>query len=418
MCTEATLEQDILALALAPREKRKKLAVQILNLTWENGLYPASIATVYQALGKGELAPMTVPAFNVRGLTYPLARAIWRAAMQANCGPIIFELAPSESTGCDQTFEEYAALVMAAAFKEGYRGPVFLQGDHFSLDSADDLKQLEELARQVIESGFYQIDIDGSHLFDQKAENLNGFHAPNAQITGKLIKSIRDMQPRDVHIALGGEVGEIGGRNTSVDDLVAFHAELQNQLPETTPDLDKISAQTGTTHSGIVLPDGTTGRMSVDFDLISALSRQARQFGWSGMVQHGASTLRFEDLAHLPQAGVIEVHLATQIQNILFDHPAFPLELRDQMKRELVTAARSAEGDQLDKSEDLSEAQRFYQARWAAWGIYKTELWQLPPEVIAQVSDSLSNWVTAIFQALQVNNRSQVLSDYFPGGSL
>ena len=418
MCTEATLEQDILTLVLTPREKRKKLAVQILNLTWENGLYPASIRPVYQTLVRGELSPMTIPAFNVRGLTYPLARAIWRAALQANCGPIVFELAPSESSGCDQTFEEYAALVMAAAFKEGYRGPVFLQGDHFSLDSANDLKQLEELALQVIESGFYQIDIDGSHLFDQKAENLNGFHAPNAEITGKLIKSIRAMQPRDIHITLGGEVGEIGGRNTSVDDLVAFHAELQNQLKGETPGLDKISAQTGTTHSGIVLPDGSTGRMSVDFDLISGLSKQARQFGWSGLVQHGASTLQFEDLARLPQAGVIEVHLATQIQNILFDHPAFPMDLREQMKRELVSAARSAEGDQLDTSDDLSEAQRFYQARWAAWGIFKKQLWQLPPEVVAHVSDSLADWATGIFHVLQANNRSQVLTDYFPGGSL
>jgi len=418
MCTEATLAQDILALALAPRDKRKKLAVQILNLTWENGLYPASITPVYQALGHGKLPPMTIPAFNIRGLTYPLARAIWRAALQSHCGPIIFELAPSESTGCDQTFEEYAAMVMAAAFKEGYRGPVFLQGDHFSLDSADDLKRLEELTHQVIESGFYQIDIDGSHLFDQKAENLTDFHAPNAQITGNLIKSIRDMQPRDIHITLGGEVGEIGGRNTSVDDLIAFQAELQKQLADATPGLDKISAQTGTIHSGIVLPDGTTGRMSVDFDLISALSQQARRSGWSGLVQHGASTLQFEDLARLPQAGVIEVHLATQIQNILFDHPAFPLDLREQMKRELVTASSGAEGDQLDASDELSEAQRFYQARWAAWGIYKTQLWELPPEAIAQVSDSLTDWATAIFHALQVNNQSQVLSDYYPGGSL
>lgn len=416
MCTEATLEQDILALALTPRDKRKKLAVQILNLTWENGLYPASIAPIYRALGRGELPPMTIPAFNVRGLTYPLARAIWRAAMQSHCGPIIFELAPSESTGCDQTFEEYAALVIAAAFKEGYQGPVFLQGDHFSLDSADDLKWLEDLALQVIESGFYQIDIDGSHLFNQKAENLTDFHTPNAEITGKLIKSIRDMQPRDVHITLGGEVGEIGGRNTSVDDLIAFQVVLQKHLSDTTPGLDKISAQTGTTHSGIVLPDGTTGRMSVDFDLISDLSRQARLSGWSGLVQHGASTLQFEDLARLPQAGVIEVHLATQIQNILFDHPAFPLDLREQMKRELVKSTRSAEGDHLDTSDALSDAQRFYQARWAAWGIYKAQLWQLPSEVISQVSDSLADWATQIFRSLKVAQRSQVLKNYYPGG--
>jgi len=416
MCTEATLEKDIVELALAPREKRKKLAVQILNLTWEKGLFPASIAPVYQALGKGELVPMTIPAFNVRGLTYPLARAIWRAALQQKCGPIIFELAPSESTGCDQTFEEYAALVMAAAFKEGYQGPVFLQGDHFSIDHLSDAEPLEELAIEVIESGFYQIDIDGSHQYNSQAEQLTDFHAPNAQITAKMISALRQKQPRDIHLTLGGEVGEIGGRNTSKEDLVAFHSGLQNFLPEGVPGLDKISAQTGTTHSGIVLPDGSTGRMSVDFSLISKLSQQAREFGWSGMVQHGASTLQFEDLAQLPQAGVIEVHLATQIQNILFDHPAFPTDLRDQMKRELVASTRGAEGDHVNVSAELSEAQQFYQARWAAWGIYKAQLWQIPSEVINQIGDSLSDWATRVFQSLKVAQREQVLKDYFPGG--
>ena len=416
MCTEATLEQDIIELALAPREKRKKLAVQILNLTWEKGLYPASISPVYQALGKGELAPMTIPAFNVRGLTYPLARAIWQAALQTECGPIIFELAPSESSGCDQTFEEYAAMVMAAAFKEGYRGPVFLQGDHFSVDHLSDAEPLTELAIQVIESGFYQIDIDGSHQYNARADQLTEFHSPNAEVTAKIITALRQKQPSDIHLTLGGEVGEIGGRNTTVEDLVAFHTELDKFLPNGVSGLDKISAQTGTTHSGIVLPDGTTGKMNVDFGLINELAQQARQFDWSGMVQHGASTLQLEDLAQLPEAGVIEVHLATQIQNILFDHPAFPVELRDQMKRELTASARGAEGDHLETSEDLSEAQRFYQARWAAWGIYKTQLWQLEPSVIDQVEDSLTDWATHIFQSLKVAHRNQVLKDYYPGG--
>ncbi len=415
MYTEDTLDQAIFELALVPREKRKSLAVQILNLTWENGLYPASITPVYRALGQNELAPMTIPAFNVRGLTYPLARAIWRVALQQQCGPIIFELAPSESTGCDQTFEEYAAMVMAAAFKEGYRGPVFLQGDHFSLESTEDLKRLENLAHEVIESGFYQIDIDGSHLFNTEAKKLTDFHAPNAQLSAQLITALRQMQPKDVHLTLGGEVGEIGGRNTTIADLEAFYALLNQSLPTGVAGLDKVSAQTGTTHSGIVLPDGTTGRMSVDFDLIAHLSQQAREFGWSGMVQHGASTLQFEDLAKLPAAGVVEVHLATQIQNILFDHPAFPQNLREQMKRELVGSARGAEGDHLKDSEQLSEAQRFYQARWSAWGTYKKQLWELPTSSLTKISDSLAEWATHIFQSLRVTNRSQVLRDYFPG---
>ena len=415
MCTEATLEQDIIDLALLPRENRKKLAIQILNLTWENGIYPASISPVYSALGKGGLAPMTVPAFNVRGLTFPLARAIWKAALKLKSGPIIFELAPSESTGCDQTFEEYAAMVMAAAFKEGYHGPVFLQGDHFSLENKDDLDQLKELSHQVIESGYYQIDIDGSHLFNQDADALTDFHAPNAQITSELIKSLRMMEPKDIHLTLGGEVGEIGGRNTTTADLEAFHSLLTNNLPNQAG-LDKVSAQTGTTHSGIVLPDGSTGRMKVDFDLIRNLSRKAREFGWSGMVQHGASTLQFEDLSQLPDAGVVEVHLATQIQNILFDHPAFPKDLLERMKSELIGANRSAEGDHLDTTNNLSEAQQFYQARWSAWGTYKQELWQLTPEVMAQVSNSLGEWATQVIKSLKVNNRSKTLKEYYPGG--
>lgn len=411
------LDQLILELALAPREARKALAIRILNFTWENGLYPASIASVYQALGEKKIDPMTVPAFNVRGLTFPLARAIWRTANQLQCGPIIFELAPSESTGCDQTFEEYAAMVMAAAYTEGYRGPVFLQGDHFSIESPNDLIRVEELAIGVIETGFYQIDIDGSHLFDKQADSLAGFHAPNAKITADLIDTLRKVQPQDIHLTLGGEVGEIGGKNTSLEDLTAFQALLQKSLAENTPGLDKISAQTGTTHSGIVLPDGSTGRMQVDFALISNLSAQASTFGWSGLVQHGASTLQMEDLAQLPQAGVIEVHLATQIQNILFDHPAFPQDLRNRMITELTTSIIGAEGDKLDASEDLSEAQRFYQARWAAWGLYKKELWSLPKEALDQICDSLAAWVADIFRALQVENRRQVLKEFYSGVS-
>lgn len=416
MALRETLDQNIRELALAPREERKSLAIKILNFTWEQGLYPASIAVVYHALGKKEIPPMTVPAFNVRGLTYPLARAIWRSAIHQQCGPVIFELAPSESTGCDQTFEEYAAMVMAAAYKEGYRGPVFLQGDHFSLDSKDDMIRVEELALSIIETGFYQIDIDGSHLYDDQADDLAGFHAPNAKITADLIDTLRCAQPRNIHIALGGEVGEIGGKNTSVEDLLAFHSELKKNLPTNMPGLDKISGQTGTTHSGIVLPDGSTGRMRVDFDLISNLSAQARDFGWSGLVQHGASTLQIDDLAQLPDAGVIEVHLATQIQNILFDHPAFPQDLRNQMIAELTATIHGAEGDKLDTSTELSEAQRFYQARWAAWGLYKKELWQLPTQALDQICDSLAIWVGEIFTALKVENRQQILRDYYPAG--
>ena len=167
-------------------------------------MYSASIWPVYQALGRGQIEPITVPAFNVRGLVYSLGRIIWRTAIDLHAGPFMFELAPSEAAACDQTFEEYAALVLASAAREGYRGPVFLQGDHFSVESPDALPGVLELARQVIQSGFYQIDIDASHLFDPSCDDLSGFHRPNAQATAHLITELRASYP-DFSLTLGGD---------------------------------------------------------------------------------------------------------------------------------------------------------------------------------------------------------------------
>ena len=311
-------------LASAPADQRLSLASSLQADLRSMGVYPASIRSLYQALGRGELDPMTVPAFNVRGLTYELARAIWRTALDMQAGPFMFELAPAEASSGGQTFEEYAALTLAAAAREGYRGPVFLQGDHFEVESPQELTGILGLSHRVLKAGFYQLDIDASHLFDPQSGDLPGFHMPNARAAARIVADLRASQPPGIRLTLGGEVGEIGGRNTSLADLVAFHQDFLGYLPADVAGLDKISAQTGTRHGGMVEPDGRVGRMPLDFELVSDLSRQARALGMAGLVQHGASTLSLPDLARLPDIGVLEVHLATQIQNIVFDHPAFP----------------------------------------------------------------------------------------------
>src|SRR5450631_4218883 len=44
------------------------------------GAKPASIQGLYEARGRGEVHGFTVPAINIRGLTYDFARAIFRVA--------------------------------------------------------------------------------------------------------------------------------------------------------------------------------------------------------------------------------------------------------------------------------------------------------------------------------------------------
>ncbi len=398
-------------LAMAPLSERPALAAALLAdlRTW--GVYPGSLRAWYHALGRGELAPMTVPAFNMRGLTYALGRAIWRAALALRAGPFMFELAPVEASTSGQAFEEYAALTLAAAAREGYRGPVFLQGDHFGVEAPQELDGLLALARRVISAGFYQLDIDASHLFDPQSSDLVGRHAPNARATARMAAALRGDQPGPL-LTLGGAVGEIGGRNTSVADLLAFYQEFSRSVPAGLDPLDKISGQTGTMHGGLIQADGTIGRMPVDFDLAADLSRQARALGLSGLVQHGASTLSLVDLARLPEASVIEVHLATQVQNIVFDHPAFPADLLERMRERLLLSHRGPEGERVAEVASSSDVQRFYHSRWTAWGPFRTELLDLPEAALGPITQTLSAWVADIFQALRVQSRADQVRAY------
>src|SRR5512136_1815281 len=105
-------------------------------LIWEVaqalGIRPASIHELYMARGRGDCGcAFTVPAINLRMLTYDSARAVFRAARKLNAGALIFEIARSEMGYTDQRPAEYTTSVLAGAIKEGFRGPVFIQGDHF-----------------------------------------------------------------------------------------------------------------------------------------------------------------------------------------------------------------------------------------------------------------------------------------------
>ncbi|HUJ84343.1 MAG TPA: hypothetical protein VLV84_01925, partial [Candidatus Acidoferrales bacterium] len=101
------------------------------------------------ARGRGEFSGFTVPAINLRSMTYDLARAIFRVAKKNDSGAFVFEIARSEIGYTNQPPVEFASMVMAAAIKEEYSGPVFIQGDHFQANGAkykeNPQKELESL---------------------------------------------------------------------------------------------------------------------------------------------------------------------------------------------------------------------------------------------------------------------------------
>ena len=119
---------EISALEEGPKQGVARYLARITAL--ELGIIPASIHDLYMARGRGDVkTSFVVPAINLRVLTFDAARAVFRAIAKLDAGPVIFEIARSEMNYTDQRPAEYATSVFCAAIAEGYKGPIFMQGD-------------------------------------------------------------------------------------------------------------------------------------------------------------------------------------------------------------------------------------------------------------------------------------------------
>jgi len=386
----------------------------IRELALDQGIYPASIQRLYEAAGRGLYNGITVPAINIRGITYHVARAVFRAALKDRVGAFIFEIARSEIGYTGQRPGEYAACVLAAAIKEGFRGPVFLQGDHFQVNpgrySAEPEKELnviKELIREAVSAGFFNIDVDASTIVNLERQTLEEQQEKNYQVTADMTGFIRGIEPEGITISVGGEIGEVGRRNSTVEDLRAFMSGYLSLLGSDVKGISKISVQTGTAHGGVVLPDGSIASVQLDFNTLGELSKAAREeYGMGGAVQHGASTLPDEAFDKFPEVGTLEVHLATGFQNIIYDSPYFPKELLDVIYRHLWDKYSA------ERKQGETEEQFLYKTRKKAFGDFKKEMWSLPAENLNGVRETLEERFSLLFRKLNVIETEGLISRF------
>jgi len=387
-------------------------------LIWEIaqalGIRPASIHELYIARGRGDVArPFTVPAINLRMLAYDSARAVFRAAQKLDAGALIFEIARSEIGYTNQRPAEYTSSVLAAAIKEGFRGPAFIQGDHFQTSAKkyaaapeDELKAIRDLVLEAIDAGFYNIDIDTSTLVDLSQPTLDEQQRVNYELCASFTRFIREHEPKGVTISVGGEIGEVGQKNSTPEELNAF-MKGYNEHRGSITGISKISIQTGTSHGGIVLPDGTLARVAIDFDVLRILSEKARrEYGMGGAVQHGASTLPESAFHKFVDAGTCEVHLATGFQTIIMEHEATPESLRQEMYDWL--RAHAAE----ERKPADTDAQFIYKTRKKAIGPFKKQFWSLSQDAREAIGASLEKQFLFLFEQLAIGGTVDLVTKY------
>ncbi len=409
--------EGVVRTACLGTQPEKGLACWLIReLAVEYGALPASIHTLYLARGAGKTRnDFTVPAMNLRALPFQAARAVFRAARAADAQALLFEIARSEIGYTDQRPAEYAACVLGAAIAEGYRGPVFIQGDHFQVgakkfkqNAAAEVEAVKALTAEAITAGFFNIDIDTSTLVDLDQPTLLEQQRVNFTLCAEFSAFIRQIEPPNVVVSIGGEIGEVGGHNSTEPELRAFMDGFKQWMPLALghkPGLSKISVQTGTSHGGIVLPDGTIAKVKVDFDTLQKLSLLSQKaYALGGAVQHGASTLPEEAFTRFAEANAVEVHLATNFQNMLYDR------LPDGLRQEIYAYLAKNHPD--ERKPGQTDEQFYYGARKRAIGPFKRQLWDLAPEAMARITLAWEEQFRLLFQRLNVGGTRLEVSQH------
>lgn len=384
------------------KESSKKLIKKIAE---KKGIKLSSIHNLYMNFGKGKVSGFTVPAINIRTLTYDTARVIFQIIKEKNIGPVIFEIAKSEIKYTKQLPSEFSFCIIAAALKEKYSGPIYIQGDHYQFSAKKftenpkkEIEKIKHLIKESVESGFYNIDIDASTLVDLNKPTLNEQQKNNYQMTALMTEYIRSIQPKNIIISIGGEIGHIGGKNSTIEEFKAF---MENYLKiikrKKIVGISKVSVQTGTSHGGIPLPDGKIAKVNLDFNILKTISEFARnKYHIGGSVQHGASTLPNQLFDRFVKNKTLEIHLATGFQNLVYDNLPKGIKRKIYQWLKVNCADEKKEGQTID--------QFLYKTRKKALGPFKKELWSMTDIEKKPILFSLKKQFEFLFKKLNILN--------------
>lgn len=395
-------------------EKDLEVTRKIKEMAEKNGIWFDSTQKLYEAMAQEKITGFSVPAVNIRTLTFDTAKAAFHIMKEKNVGVCIFEIARSESKYTDQPISEYATIIMAAALEENYSGPIFVQNDHCQIKADkffnpekknEEIESLKSYIRTSVESGVYNVDIDASTLVKPSEATLDSQQLHNYAQTAEFTKFIRSIEPSGIIISIGGEIGEIGGKNSTEEEFIAFFDGYKKSLPKEVKGIIKVSVQTGASHGGTILNDGTRAETKIDLDVLEKISKEAKKYGLAGTVQHGASTLSENYFDLFPKKQCIEVHLATIFQDIVYDN--MPKETKEKMYDWCRKNCPE------EKAPGMTDEQFLMKARKKALGPFKKELWDLPENDLEKITKKLEEKFSLFFEKLGVCQTAQKIKEIY-----
>ncbi|WP_434113137.1 hypothetical protein [Methylocaldum sp. GT1TLB] len=364
-------------------------------------VYPTSIQGLHEAAVLGVAPVFTAPVLSLHALSYDVARACFRAAGETGAGAFSFGYTDEVSGYGFQSPAEYATCILAAAIREGYQRAVFLQSDHIRIGRAsyqvsrdDEIDRLKERIEEAITAGFFNIDLDTSSLADFSRPSFPEQHQQSGRECAELVAFIREIEPEELSVDIGAEIKAMGDGNLTADQFRAFMESfyVQLNLPGGKKDLSKV----------VVL----VGEADVDLNLVRDLGEIARrEYGLSLAVRSGITPIPETLFPQFPGNNVSELHLVAPFEDLIFEHEAFPVELKKDIYRWIDSEWPG------ERQPGMSD-EAFYRAtRKRALLPFKQALWDLPPAQRDRITADVQGKAVSYFDTLKASNTTGLVRD-------
>ena len=195
------------------------------------GIRFASIHDLYLAMGRGEAGGFTVPAINVRAMAYDTGarhhargEAAGRRRVHPRDRPLRDRLHRAAAARVRRGRWWRRRCARASAGRCSCRATTSRSTPRSTTapTATRSSRRCATLIREEIAAGFYNIDIDTSTLVDLDKPTLAEQQAVNCELAADFTAFIRQHEPKGVTVSVGGEIGEVGGKNSDVHELHAF----------------------------------------------------------------------------------------------------------------------------------------------------------------------------------------------------
>ena len=370
--------------ALAPGIKTRKTAAFYIRAAAEaKNIWFDSLSVFYEHSCSRKFSGLVIPAFNIPGMTFSIARIIFRSYRKYNTGPFIFQLSPLEMADTAQTPWEYSACILAAAMRERYSGPIFIQcnaiklSDHISPDSSPDrFEPLAILLKDCINAGFYHFVLDDSVIDSLEQSELFSC----ADFGDTWFSLIRKNSPRVLDIQTGIELVKSPLHPDKQNDLEQYTQWIQSEL---------IQRQAECSVSKILRPFELCENGNDDSE------KQNRSHFHVAYCERRKSKSKTQQWT---ETGVQELHSRRLFQDIIFDHPEFPLGLKEQLRVHLTQEYT------IGTKPDWTDDQFYTKLRSRAWRSYKKALWSLDDRTKAIILGELEKTINHYFASSRLEN--------------